>query len=448
MKIKLMLCFSVLFTNFLMAQQQSVTISGPTSVEVGVPYNYTFEFKPVMPWLNGVQADGYIITNWIVSTGTNGSSGSISGYIGNPSNQSSYLNDATFNNSNPKTIPIQWGNGTYLSSDKITVKLSGIYIKKSTGQHIGYFNFQPQAEQSVTVERIVNPAIGGSTSVLNCDQTSSTYFISNATNANNFQWEVTNGAQILGSNTGTAVIVVPPSTGDFYVSCTAKRAGGNPNYYVGSDKKITRTSRSVVSSTSPANQGFLCKGSGLIFQIDNQSDIVNAIWNAPNCTVSAETIVNGKRQVIISPNNSASTGSTISVNAIVNFVGGCSATTSVKGYAVFDGSAPPIPNGYIKVGDWECYQDSPIKLSFVPYNPFTNGSINIYPSVMSHPSVSRLVKVTVTYTNFCTGAKASEIYTIHTPTPCPEARLASKSEATRVTIFPNPTNGSVKVKLP
>ncbi|MCV9933648.1 T9SS type A sorting domain-containing protein [Flavobacterium sp. LS1R47] len=447
MKKTLGLCFSVLITNFLIAQQ-SVTISGPASVEVGVPYNYTFEFKPIYPWLNAVQADGYIITNWIVSTGTNGSTGSIPGYIGNPSNQSSYLNDGTYNNSNPKTIPIQWGNSTYMSSDKITVKLSGIYIKKSTGQHIGYFNFQPQAEQSVTVQRLINPIISGNTSILNCNQAPVTYLVSNATNGNSFQWEVTNGAEISGSSTATSVIVKPPLTGDFNVGCIVKRTAGNINYYVGSGNKITRTSRSVVWSTNPVNQTFLCKSSGLIFSIDNQTDIDNVFWNAPNCAISVETIVNGKRQVTITPNSSITTGSTLTVNAVVNFAGGCSVTTSSKTFNISDSTAPPIPDGYIEVEDWDCYSDSGLKLTFVPTTPFTNGSIRVYPPIMAHPTVPRNVNVTVTYTNSCTGATAREIYSLDTPTPCYEARLAPESEISEIIISPNPTNGNITIKLP
>ncbi len=53
--------------------QQTVSIQGPTNVEVGIAYDYTFTFNPVFPQgSDGTQANQYIITEWIVTTGTNG----------------------------------------------------------------------------------------------------------------------------------------------------------------------------------------------------------------------------------------------------------------------------------------------------------------------------------------------------------------------------------------
>lgn len=82
------LLFAIILINSNMIAQQSVAISGPTSVEVGIPYNYTLEFDPVYPWNWNytVRADSYVITAWIVNTGNNDDSASIPGYIGNTSN--------------------------------------------------------------------------------------------------------------------------------------------------------------------------------------------------------------------------------------------------------------------------------------------------------------------------------------------------------------------------
>lgn len=76
------------------------------------------------------------------------------------------------------------------------------------------------------------------------------------------------------------------------------------------------------------------------------------------------------------------------------------------------------------------------------------GSIRVTPPIMAHPTVSRNVNITVTYANSCTGAIASEIYSLDTPTPCFEARLAPESEISEIIISPNPTNGNITIKLP
>jgi hypothetical protein len=297
MKKTLILFFSVLFTNFLMAQS-TVSISGPTSVEVGVPYNYTFEFKPVYPWLNGVQADSYIITEWIVSTGTNGSSSGITGYINTPSNQSSYYYDGTYNNSNPKTIPIQWGDGTFLSSDNITVKVSGIYRKNNTGENIGYFTFLSNTK-SVNVERLIAPIINGTTNIANCDQTNQTYSYSNATNGNNSLWTVTGGATIVGSANGTSVIVTPPLIGNFNVNCIVKRSGGNSNYNISGSKTITRTP--FTGSATINGSAALCTSdsyylSGLLANQTITWSLSNPTFASLSSTINSTTTITGIKQ--------------------------------------------------------------------------------------------------------------------------------------------------------
>lgn len=243
----LILIFCLVFVDIISAQQ-SVSISGPSIVEVGVPYNYTFTFNPVYPSLNGVMADSYVITEWIVQTGTNGQSASVPGYINTPSNQSSYYYDGTYDNSNPKTIPIQWGDGTFLSNDNITVKISGIYKKASTGQDVNYFNYLINSK-SVTVERLTAPNIVGASPILSCNQTNQTYSFSNYTNSNQRLW-VISGGTIIGPANGTSVTVKPNLTGDFNISCTVKRSGANSNYSKTGSKIVTRIPPTTTATIS------------------------------------------------------------------------------------------------------------------------------------------------------------------------------------------------------
>ncbi len=241
------LIFCLVFTNFMFGQG-SVSISGPSTVEVGIPYDYTFTFNPQYPWNLSytVKADSYVITELIVQTGTNGQSATVPGYINTPTNQSSYYYDGTYDNSNPKTIPIQWGGGSNLSNDNIIVKVSGIYKKSSTGENIGYFNYLEKI-QSVTVERLTAPNIVGASPILSCNQTNQTYSFSNYTNGNQRLW-VISGGTIIGPANGTSVIVKPNLTGNFIISCTEKRSGANPNYSKTGSKTVTRISPTTTAT--------------------------------------------------------------------------------------------------------------------------------------------------------------------------------------------------------
>lgn len=285
---KKILFLSLIFTNFLVAQH-SIEINGPSSVQVGVPNNYTLTFKPVYPTsLNGVVADGYIITEWIVQTNSNGSTGDVPGYIGIPTNQSSYYNDATYNSSNPKTIPIQWGNNSPSTTDIITVKVSGIYIKKSSGEYISYFNYQPQATKNVIIQRLVTPVITGPSTVMNCSQTNQIFTCSDS--ANQKIWSVTGGAVIIGSAVETTVNIMPPLTGSFSVFCTVKKSGGNSNYNAVGSKLVTRTlftTAATISGNETVCSTSVYTVSGLEPEFSIQS------WSIMNSNVASLSNVTG-----------------------------------------------------------------------------------------------------------------------------------------------------------
>lgn len=137
MKINLkFLILTLIFANTIFAQQ-SVSINGASIVEVGIPYNYSFQFSPLYPTnSSGVTADSYVITEWIVSTNTNSQTSGIPGYIFSPTNPTSYYNNSTFNSPGTISVPIQWGDGgsVVLNYDVITVKVSGYYNKTAQVQ--------------------------------------------------------------------------------------------------------------------------------------------------------------------------------------------------------------------------------------------------------------------------------------------------------------------------
>jgi Secretion system C-terminal sorting domain len=279
-----MLCCSFLYVNFMYSQETSVSISGPTSVEVGIPYNFTFTFNPQYPnnTSTTAKADSFVITEWIVSTGTNGSAQNIPGYINTPNNNFYYYYDGTYNNVNPKTVPIQWGNGTFSSNDNVTVKVSGFYKINSTGENCGSFNFITKT-QPVTVQRLVAPIIEGNTTIANCNQTNQTYTYSNATNSNSRLWTVTGGASIVGSATAGSVTVTPPLVGNYEVYCAVKRANGNPNYVEYGLKKVTRAPFSGSATINGAST--FCSSSS--FSLNNILANQTVSWSLSDPTFAA-----------------------------------------------------------------------------------------------------------------------------------------------------------------
>ncbi len=275
-----LLCF--IFSNLTNAQQ-SVSINGPSEVEVGIPYNYTFNFNPVYPNNSSGVANSYIITEWIVVTGLNGTSSNVTGYINTVNNIGSYYYDGTYNNVNPKTVPIQWGSGTDLTNDNITVKVSGIYRNSNTGANIGYFNFL-QNVKPVTIRRLTAPIITGNFAIPCGSQAIQTYSISNSTNATSILWTVGSGATIIGSNTGNSITVLPPlSTIFFNVDCKVSRGGSN--YSKNGSKNVERTTFSQPASITGADR-FCPPTISQVYTISNIGVGNTFIWSSSNTAVA------------------------------------------------------------------------------------------------------------------------------------------------------------------
>jgi Secretion system C-terminal sorting domain/PKD-like domain len=214
MKKILILCISVLWSSLLMGQH-SISINGPSSVNQGEPANFTLTFNPDYNGnaqdFSGLIPDSYVINEWIVITKNNDGS-SVAGYVGKPSNTSNYYNDATLNNRNPITIPIQWGNASASTTDIITVKVSGYYKRSNTGEITKHFNYQPQATKNINIIRPVLPqfTLTSNMNSINCGSTDAITFtvnnVKNSTGTLTYNWYVNNdwyGSVSSNSNTIT-----------------------------------------------------------------------------------------------------------------------------------------------------------------------------------------------------------------------------------------------------
>lgn len=348
MKKLLTFYLSILYTGMLFAQA-SITITGPSTVEVGIPYTYSLQFNPQYPNNSAnVQADGYVITEWIVSTGTNGASGSIPGYINTPANNGSYYYDGTFNNSSTKNVPIQWSDGTFLTSDIITVKISGYYKINSTGEAFGHFNYQPQTTKNVTVERLISPVINGPSPVLSCSQVNQTYSISNITNGNQIIWQTTGGAVIVGSSTSSTVNITPPLSGGFGVTCTIKRSSANPNYSKTTSKTITRTLFNT-SALIIGNQTICNTSSYSVYGLESGLSVLS--WSANNPSVATLNNNYGNTTSL----TKVSQGNVILTATIIN---SCNETTTITKEVIIGTPVPFIEGNTCVSNSTPCFLNS------------------------------------------------------------------------------------------
>jgi Secretion system C-terminal sorting domain len=269
---------------------------------------------------------------------------------------------------------------------------------------------------------------------------------------------------------GTACLTVSPNTnGNVTATCLVKRTTGLANYTATSTKVITRSARTLSFVTNPV-QDYICKGSGLLFQYANQTGITSVTWNAPNCTVSAESIVNGMRQVTIYPTSSATIGASISINAVANFISGCSATAPSKTFKVYEAGTPPLPSGSFKGNPYPPSSKNYSAMIYKYLDPtsYVNGVTDIdgvnndnqYEFYVDLLYTTQNLVFTVCNTNPCTGLKTCKNYKITVPKiPSTQGgqvplRLATQKEVVtevvtqNITIEPNPSSGSIRVKLP
>lgn len=453
MKKNLLLCFSVLFTNFLVAQGGSTQIiNSPLEVEVGVANTFTFKFNPTPPILVAPRVtSNYKLNYWTITAPIDGNI--ISGNINGQTNTTYLYNQSANTNvaaQSPSVITasITFGDDAPRFST-ITAIATGQY-SDDQGGYAGTIG--STGTYAVRVHKIKAPTIFPET-ILDCSNENVQICASDYDDADSFTWSITGGVIVSGQ--GSSCITVTPNTnGNVSVTCLVKRSTGLSNYTATSTKNITRASRVLSFVTNPV-QDFICKDSGLVFQYADQSGLSNVSWNASNCTVSAESLVNGMRQVTIYPNSSATIGSTITINATANFTGGCTAVSPPKSFTIRDSTTPPIPAGYFNVtlpeNEGSICTTPTFDISFVSTNGFNNGITSLSqnfiwgPGDELHYRVNKPTAVTVCNKNLCTGLSTCKVFNVYPPAPCASvSRLASAN----LVISPNPSNGVFKATLP
>lgn len=430
----------LLLCNFLIyAQDGSISISGPDVIEVGISQNFSFSYTPS----SNATYDSYRVTQWQVSA-TYHLEGEIPGHINHQ--DVSVYND--FNTTGDLIIPIQWGSDVPVDQAEILAHASGEFLDEN-GYVIGYFNtgFLSNFKKEVQVKRICPPSIAYG-EVKDCEENTFEITAEAYCSADLFEWSLSDGTVQSGNGT-SQIIVKPPLTGNFTATVVAKRTSGNSAYTKSTTTTVVRTAQEAemeIIHNQTSTPTYICKGIGQEFAIENQDNIASVDWSAPNSTISSETVSNGKRSVIITPNSSFSNGSSLSVNATVYYVGGCTALVPGKTLTVYEAEIPPTPQGYVYMeplpeGTSVCEAQG-FEVIFVASNPYNNGSTSWSPTVLPPHAANNPYPISVCYTNPCSGQQTCTTFYTSPPASCD----GPKSMST-MTLTPNPTRGTMTVEF-
>lgn len=452
MKKILFLCFSVLFTNLLLAQGGTVEISGSPTAEVGVANTYTLKFTPTSP---STSTTTYTLNFWSIVAPISGNT--IQGNINNQSSPNYFYNQTStttvsVSNTSTISIPITFGDQAFTNS-QISVYCSGFY-RDGNSAITGNISTSTKLFD-VRVYKINTPTISNPT-ILNCCTNNVQFCATDFGDANQFTWSISGGTIASGQGT-SCVTITPNANGNITANCVVRRSAGLPNYTATNTRSINRTARTasftgVYSTTPPYN--YICKGSGgRQMSMASQCGFSSVNWVAPNCTITGQ----GTLTPTITPLSTIPTGSSINIYAVVSFVGGCTATTPNVSFQILDSTTAPIPAGNFTVtpNTGNICTAEIFELTFNSTNGFNNGVTTFSPQFLWGPGddlhyrANRPTKVTVCNKNLCTGLSTCKTFTVYPPAPCSTSnRLASTNLNTKLVIAPNPTNGNIIVTLP
>ena len=455
MKKFLLLCFSVLFTNFIWSQQD-ITVNGNSSVEVGLNNQFTFSFSPytqipvVATGSNPVVK--YKLTSWFINSSSSNMNNSGQPYFNDNSQSLTYYG---LGQSQSLNFPIKWTDNSNSLTDDINIAIYVQYFDTNNNpiESSKYYS----KIQTINVNRIFTPTIS-STPILSCCSTPVTFSASNYGTANVFNWSISGGTY---TGSGASISVIPnTTTSSVFASCIVSRSTGLSSYTRSNSVTVSRTARTATftalypeyaNNTPPIF--YICKGStGRQMSIPTQCGFSSVNWVAPNCTISGQ----GTLTPTITPLSTVATGTTISVNATLTFAGGCTATTQTTAFAILDSTVAPTPVGYFTTtpSNGNICTTPIFDIEFVSTNGFNNGIVTTSKSFIWGPGDTAHYKknvataVTVCNKNLCTGLTTCKVFNVFPPAPCAGARMANSSTVAKLIIAPNPSNGNVKVTLP
>ena len=435
------------------AWSQTLTITGPSTVEVGIAGSYNAAFDKQGKSITIVS---YTIEAPWIGNGLAGPSG-IVGSLRSQTSSNPLKVDTT---GITLTFPVIWGdyhNGE--TSDQVTVTVA----YKENGA-----NWTITNNKSVTISRICTPTFTGPLTIQSCCVTPVTYAVV-ACDANAFTWSISSGGGTITPGATSATIMVTPTVNTgFTLTCIARRSTGLTTYSRTSTITVGRTPPVTPAITAPS---YYCTGEQDTICINSTiCGMTGTTWNVP----SSLQIISGQGTncLIVTPANGIADGTTGTITAQAIMVGGCAAVNAPqKNFTIYTSENPPVPQGYITLeldGGGPC--DNPVYIVvWHPTQLYLNGYTSVSPGIVlggTHPhggGGADRIKITVCNVNLCSGRKSCIEFWVDRPYPCGDMGLTTPTlvytdafpsdtndrseagpvgDAEEITIYPNPSTGN------
>ncbi len=427
---------------------QSVAITGPSTVETGVPNSYTAT-------VSGLPLGSTIVRyTWTATVDLAGPSG-IAGTINNvPSNTVNVVSNQPSN-----TVPVLWGDFFPFTNQTVSV-----CVTYRDADNVPYDICS--STYSVTVRRIRDFDVLGPISVQSCCTDEVTYEAVGYNDGVNligytFSWIWPSGWTVVGSSAGSAITLKPNTTGGGDVRCTIRRTGANPLYSRTDVISVSRTQPVTPAIPSP---DFFCIGGNYEICLPEICGMSGVNWTVPPSLLITDG--QGTKCIKVTPNPNAIAGTTGTITAQATMAGGCTATIRQRNFSIYFPETPPVPQGYITLdleeGSDPC-NDPVYIVNWHTNSPYLNGVTRVSPGVILGKRMEPIL-ISVCNLNLCTGLKSCVYFWIDPPYPCGEIDDRSSSQdgpgqpqndhtdastlSDHIVISPNPAAGDFSVLLP
>jgi hypothetical protein len=259
-------------------------------------------------------------------------------------------------------------------------------------------------------------AVSGAASVAQCDNRTITLSAASYGDANLFNWTTTN-ANIIGSSTGSSIVIQPTSNlASMSAVCTARMSTAPASCLKSFTKYIDRVAPTISVNTSAT---YLCQGSTITASVSGSTANLSAVnWALPAGYSIVGNPAQPRTSITITATTSAVSG-TISVNA--NYTGGCVSNTVTKAVTIYTTAPPPAVPASALETDIEneplfsnnCFGS--VINSHSLSNVYTNGITTITPVRLIFKRANEIKTVSICYKNLCTNTQSCRAFQVQAP---------------------------------
>ena len=436
---------------------QTVTITGPTDVEVGITQTFT---AAVTSLPTGWSITSYEWQYSWVGVGIHGAS-NIDGKVQN-SISSSYASSYTVNsNSATNDIDIIWGDFHSTITGYVDIIVYGV---DGSGDPFAPISFS----FPITIKRVYSPVISNQGDVLSCCQELVQYCDNSGGDQNSWNWSVNNGAQIVTGQGTSCISVMPALTGGYTVSTTAKRTSALSSYTRSSSANISRMAPPPITINSSS---YVCMGDLITLSFSGYCGTIEDILL--DFPIGAFDVIEIGYEddpfVVLEPNVDFA-NTPITISGYVKLVGGCLVELVSTNVTIFTNAGVKCPDekflSYTFPANFDpCYPSGAITINYNDPN-FTNGINTWSPHfvvLVPHHNIGDHIDVTVCNENPCAEneeeRKCCKVFRIDLPAPCNEINpnggnsgempinadeLSSETSfVANISIYPNPASNII-----